>query len=468
MMKDLYFDIEAEKAVLGAILIEPDKVLFLLTEKKFVPEMFYDQKNQVIFRTIMSMRAKLQPIDVLTVQKRLMDKDNVCNAGGLDYLNSLLDSIPTAHHAEHYADAVVEKYRLRSLYLCLAEVPELIKSGISSEEITAKVMSEISSKVSINEGRNPVVLHNLSLEDARKAHDGEEKPGFDSFMLPLNDVFGGYIATNQYLIAGRPSDGKSTWAHNEVVHKAVFNKIPCAFLSLEMSERLLRDMMAGAIADVSVFNFRNGLYYDNQYDRMVKAYDMLANAPLYINDERMSIEQITSWLSFMIPKRGIKFVVLDYIQLIRQSRWNAHKSRNEQVADWSCQLKEIAKRFKVVNIILSQLSRAGNRTEDVTPAAPTLESLRDSGSLEQDADGVIFVYKKPHIEWVNFFSDNDWDVEVDVAKNRVGPIGKFPAKFVRRRQRFESLNDYESRSSGEQVSKSWNRELQFVTNNAKE
>lgn len=440
-----YHDSTAEQAVLGAIMLEPDRVWFEVQRQKLQPEAFHDEKNQIIFRTIAALRKSNSIVDVLTVYKRMLDKGNAERVGGMEYLNAALAVIPTVAHAAHYIAVLVEKYRLRKLNSCFGAIPMMVDEGLSSQEITAKLMSDVMAQIDIDERSDPAKLHKQSLEEAARAKETQEQPGIKSFMAPLNTIMGSYLPTNQYLIAGRPSDGKTTFTQNEVVHKAVALKVPCAFVSLEMSERLLRDTMAGALADVSLFNFRQGLFTEFGYSRMEKAYKDIEQSPIFITDERMTIEQIVSWLSFMVPKHGIKLVVLDYIQLIKPSRHSQTKSRNEQVAEWSCQLKETAKRLNVVNLIISQLSRGGFRNEGETPPPPTLEALRDSGSLEQDADGVMFVYKKPGLAWENFFSDRDWDVEIDLAKNRCGPIGKLPAKFVRRRQRFEDIPEYEKR-----------------------
>jgi replicative DNA helicase len=223
----------------------------------------------------------------------------------------------------------------------------------------------------------------------------------------------------------------------EAIHKAVVLRVPTAFVSMEMGEKLLREQMAGCMANVSAFAFRKGMYSPAQRQRMILAFDLLSKAPLFINDSRMSIEQTVAWLSSIIQKHKVRLVIADYIQLMKSSKGRGNLGRTEQVMEWSGELKEFFKKTGTSGIVLSQLSRQGIKLESVTPAAPMLEALRDSGAIEQDADVVIFVYKKPGEPMESFFSDRDWQSELSVAKNRVGPTGRTPVLFVRSRQRFQ-------------------------------
>jgi replicative DNA helicase len=197
-----------------------------------------------------------------------------------------------------------------------------------------------------------------------------------------------------------------------------------------------------------MFNVRLGLYTDHGMQRIRNAASVLAKLPIHINDRRMTIEELVAWLTYVVSRYGVKFAVVDYLQLIKPSGGNSH-SRNEQVLEWSARIKEASKRLNLVTLVLSQLSRGGDRIVTKTPAPPTLESFRDSGGIEQDADCAMLLYKEPDTDALEFFGDSDWRMETCVAKNRVGPTGTRPVRFVRRRQVFESVDGYEDRKKRE-------------------
>jgi len=435
-MSNQFQDIESEKAILGAVLLDYDRVLNLMNSKGFTADMLELSQHKVIFHTMESMHKAGKCIDVMTLEHRLVEKHNFEHAGGVGYCNMLLDSIPTMTHAEHYLDAVIEKYRLRMLRDCYYEITQKIENGESSGEIISGLMSSLSRHIDQEPAKNPSSLHEQSLKEAEDAQMQGRPAGLPSFLSTLSDTMGNYLPETMYVVAGRPSDGKTSLATCEAIHKAVILRVPTAFVSMEMGEKLLREQMAGLMANVSSFSFRRGMYSAEQRKRMVEAFRLLQNSPLFINDSRMTVEQVISWLSNMVAKNGVRFGVLDYIQLMKSSKGRGGVGRVEQVMDWSGELKGFSKKAGIPMMVLSQLSRQGIKLESATPAAPTLESLRDSGAIEQDADTIIFTYKKPGEPLEKFYSDFDWPMELSVSKNRNGPIGRVPVIFVRSRQRF--------------------------------
>jgi replicative DNA helicase len=436
------FDEGAEMAILGCILLEPDRTMFSLNELKFTAGMFYLRHHQIIYMTILSLATKHVPIEVMTVAERLRSKGNASKVGDVAYLNKLIDATPTALHAEYYAGVVVEKYRLRFLVGCCKSVEDCIGQGQTSEEIGATMMANIMAQMDAVPAGNPKSMHDQSMLNAKTAHDGGQRPGWPSFLAPINHFIGSYVPGQVYVIAGMPSNGKTSWTVCEIIHKAVELNVPCAFISMEMSEQTIRQNMAATLAGIDAFKFfMLGKYNDFEADAIKDAFDRLLKAPVYIADRRMTIEQIVSWLAFMVKKHGIRFVGLDYLQLIRFSAGQQQLSRNEQVMAWSSTLKESARRFNIALLLVSQLSRAGIKSRELTPPPPALEALRDSGSIEQDADVVIFIYKKPGEPYENFVTN--WEMEVDVAKSRGTPIGAVKAVFRRNRQSFVTLEDFE-------------------------
>jgi replicative DNA helicase len=441
-------NIEAERAVLGAIILEPGLSMGVVKERGVTPECFYDQRHGVIYRTLEALSASGKAVDVLTLMRRLEDKANVEKAGGRDYIVGMLDAIPTVSHLGHYIDEVLEKYRLRNLSRCVGTIGEMIDTGMSSAEIVSSVTASIVKNVDLGTPENPEQLHAESMSEFEKAQTGIHT-GMTAFLEPLNEVLGAYVPGNLYVVAGRPSDGKSSFAFQEVIHQAVECKVPCAIASLEMSSKLLREMMAGSMADVSMYAMRNGQFSPAQLAKVRESFDTLKQSPVQINDKRMTIDEIVAWVTYAHSRYGVRLFALDYIQLIRPSRNARHNSRNEEVQEWSACIKDLTKRLGLVTIMLSQLSRAGVRLQDKTPPPPTLEALRDSGCIEQDADCVIMLYKKPCIDCSAFFADADWQMEASVEKHRIGPTGIRPYVFVRRRQRIESIMQYEHRQERE-------------------
>ena len=457
-MNKQYSDTDAERAVLGAVLLDPTITLHLAKEKRLSPDAFSDQKNAIIFRTMDAMLAGGKAIDAMTVMRRLDDKGNIDKAGGREYITGLLDAIPTVTHAAHYLELIIEKQRLRNLAECVSIIPQMIGEGVPSSEVVSRVTSSIVSNVDLGSTESPEDLHRKSMDEFGGSRS-RKRAGFMSFLEPVNEIIGSYIPGNVYVIAGRPSDGKSSWAFQELIQQAVEHNIPCAMASLEMSSKLLREMMAGSLSDVSIYAVRNGTFSQQQLDKLRDSFNLLQAAPIFINDKRMTIDEILAWVSYMVARHGVKLFALDYIQLIRPSSYSGHKSRNEEVMEWSAAIKDITKRLNLVTLMVSQLSRAGIRLQDKTPPPPTLEALRDSGSIEQDADAVIMLYKKPGLDCSTFFADADWPMEASVEKHRIGPTGVRPYVFVRRRQKIESLLQYQNRKEREASCKSFSQPI---------
>jgi replicative DNA helicase len=438
----------AEQALLGCVLLDPERAMFLLNELKFVPEMFYSRAHQIIFLTMQGMATKRRHIDLITLIERLRAKGHAEEIGGSAYLNRLLDAPGSALAAPVYAEQLMEKYKLRNL-ISIAKMTELaVYDDQKADDISAEMVASLIKQQDADIDHDVKTIQDESMSIAETVHEGGPRPGWPSFLEPLNSIIGSYVPKHVYIVAGTPSNGKTTLVCNELVHKAVNLGVPAAFFSMEMSEREIRQNMAATLAGIDAFRFfLLGRYTDQEADSMKEAYAMLLKAPLYIIDRRMNIEQINSRIMFLVKKHGVRLFGLDYLQLIRYSRDAMRQSRNDQVAEWSAALHENAERFDFVLLLVSQLSRMGIKSRELTPPPPSLESLRDSGVIEQDADGVIFIYKKPGEPYENFITE--WPVVIDCCKHRGGPIGAIKAVFIRNRQKFESLESFEYRKKKE-------------------
>jgi len=444
------YDEQSEMALLGCILLDSERVMFLLNDMKFTPEMFYGRAHQVIFLSIQGMISQRRHVDVITLQERLRSKGHLDEVGGYLYLTRLMEAPSNSLAAPHYAEAVLEKHRTRKLVDIGRQIETSVMEGAGSAEISANLMEGLMEEQGRAEVIDPKTLHEASMQQAKTVHDGGQRAGWPSFLEPLNAILGSYLPGYVYIVAGSPSNGKTSLTCNEIAHKAVDLEVPSAFFSMEMSEQTIRQSMAATIAGVDAFKFfLMGRYNDLEADCVRDAFDKLLKAPLYIVDRRMTIEQINSRIAFLVKKHGVRFVGLDYLQLIRYSRTQQKLTRNEQVAEWSATLKEDALKFNFALLLVSQLSRLGIKSRELTPPPPALEALRDSGSIEQDADGVIFVYKKPGEPYDSFVTE--WPMEIDCAKNRGGPVGTIKATFRRNRQKFVSQQEFEQINKQQQL-----------------
>lgn len=436
------FDENAEMALLGCVLLDNERSLLVTNTLKFLPEMFYLRHHQVIYQTMLALASKHVPIEPVALLERLKSKHHDEEVGGLPYINRLMGAPITQCYVQHYAEQVIEKHRLRKLLDYTNRIESNIEEGQTAAEIGAALMNELTSQLDDAPEDDAKTLHEGSMKNAKVAHDGGSRPGWPSFLDPINYILGSYMPGRVYIVAGTPSNGKTTFAMNEILHKAVELNVPCAFLSMEMSEEIIRQTMAATLAGVDAFKFfMLGRYTDLEADAVQEAFTKLLKAPIFIVERRMNIEQIITRLIFLVKKHGVRFVGLDYLQLIRYSQGRQQLSRNEQVAEWSAALSEHAKKFKFALLLISQLSRIGMKSRELTPPPPSLEALRDSGCIEQDADGVIFIYKKPGEPYDSFVTD--WPMEIDVAKHRCGPVGATKAVFRRNRQRFVSEEVFE-------------------------
>lgn len=443
------FNPEIERALLGGLLLDCERTLAVVLMRGVKPEMFYIGRHVVAFNAILALHGRGRPVDALTIKMYLEDSGELDRAGGADYVTGHIDHMPSLGHLGGYLDEFMEHYRLRVLRDSARVVDDMIVNGAVSSDISARVITGITQSMDYYERDDAKEHLDQSLVDFENAKSGKF-PGYSTFIPSIGEILGVYVPSNMYVLGARPSDGKSTWAQNETLHMAMHHKVTCAFASMEMSAKLLREMMMGALAGVSIYNARLGMYTDSSMQRMRDAADKLAGLPIHINDRRMSVEELIAWLAYVVSRHGVKFAVVDYLQLMRPTRhMRRDHSRNEQVLEWSARIKEASKRLNIVTLVLSQLSRGGDRIVNKTPAPPTLEAFRDSGGIEQDADGALLLYKEPDIDALEFFGDKDWRMEVCVAKNRIGPTGTRPVRFVRRRQVFEGVDAYEKRKDVE-------------------
>ena len=432
-------NIDAEKSLLGCLMI--DKGAIFKVADLILPIDFYRKTNQVIYEACLDLFEKGEPIDLLSLANRLGGKEKLEEIGGNSYLTELVNSVPTARHVINYAKIVQRKRILRDLIDASYDI-ELLGHDESEDVavILDKAENRIFSIAQRNLTQNFVAIKD-SLADAFERIDALSKRkdgirGFATGFMKLDNILGGLQKSDLILLASRPSMGKSALAINIASYIACNDNLPVGIFSLEMSRDQVIDRLIAAEAGIDLWKLRTGRLShegdDDDFSRIRQALDTLSKAPIYIDDTpSMNILQIRSMARRLQSHKGLGLLVIDYLQLMQPR--NAIDSAVRQVTEISRSLKILARELNIPVLALSQLSRA---VEQRSPQIPRLADLRESGSLEQDADVVLFIYRedryRPETERKNM-------ADIIIAKHRNGPVGKVELYFDDSRVSFRNI-----------------------------
>ena len=432
---------EAERAVLGAILIKPEEAgpqaQELLTE-----EYFYHTAHVVIFREMMALMDSMSAIDMVTLTQRLQDKNQLEAVGGPTYLADLLMSVPSITNLEHYITIVTEKCMLRKLITasvdivgkCFEEQDNVVAWMDKVEQDIFKITSERSSSqtLAMNELIKNVMSSVEQLYDKKGGITGLPT-GYRDFDKLTSGLHEGEVV----VIAGRPSMGKTALALNIAEHLAVDNQIPVGILSLEMSADALVKRLLCSRAQVTLRSASDGFLSEKDFPRLTTVASQLMKAPIYIDDSaNLTVYQVRAKARRMKSQHDIRLLVIDYMQLMRAPSRRADLSRQVEVADISAGLKGLAKELKIPILVLSQLNRQPEARDE---GMPRMADLRDSGAIEQDADVVGLLVRSEVYE-----DDEDKRARLKgkatliIAKQRNGPTGDVPLTFLNEYARFEN------------------------------
>ncbi|MBI2024059.1 replicative DNA helicase [Candidatus Giovannonibacteria bacterium] len=439
-------NIEAEVSTLGALLIDGNSIYKVMDIVR--PEDFYRPQHQLIFKTIMELFDKREPIDVLSVSSRLREKNSLEQAGGVAYLTDLVNSVATASNVRYYSELVRKKRVLRDLIQVSGELTDL---GYRESEDTDALLDEAEKKIfslsqrSLHQKFTPL---GQSLEAAwdriDKLHKNKsELRGVPTGFKDLDNVLAGLQQSDLIILAARPSFGKTSLALDIARHASIHKNIPVGIFSLEMSTQQLVDRFIAAEAQVDLWKLRTGRLSDesDEFPRIRDALDRLSKAPLYIDDESSNnVLQMRAMARRLQADHGnLGLIVIDYLQLMQPR--TSSESMVQQITDISRSLKGLAKELNVPVLAVSQLSRA---VESRHPPTPRLSDLRESGSIEQDADVVLFIYREDRYKEN---SQRPNQAEIMIAKHRNGPLGKVNLYFNPDKASFVSLDknsDFES------------------------
>ncbi|MEK7629526.1 MAG: replicative DNA helicase [Patescibacteria group bacterium] len=431
--------IEAEESVLGALLMDKDAIIRVADILH--PEDFYKRSHNLIYNAILLLYEKSEPVDVLSLSNRLKEAGQLESVGGTSYLAGLVNSVPTASNVLHYAKIVRHKKILRDL---LSASQDIARLGWQENQDIELVLDEAEKRIfsiaerSLKQDFMPI---RSALEDAferiDKLHKGDGAlRGVPTGFTDLDHYLAGLQKSDLVILAARPSLGKTSLALNIASNVAIKEKTPVGIFSLEMSKEQLVDRMLASEAGVDLWRLRTGRLSmdgeDSDFSRIQEAMGILAEAPIFIDDAASSnIIQMRTMARRLQAEHGLGLIVVDYLQLMEGR--NNNESRTQEISEISRSLKNLARELNVPVLALSQLSRA---VETRSPQIPRLSDLRESGSIEQDADVVLFIYRedreKPNTEKKNV-------AEIHIAKHRNGPTGKVDLYFDADRVQFRDL-----------------------------
>jgi len=429
-------NLEAEQFVLGALLIDKNAIIKIADLVEAAD--FYRDANGLIFSAMSELYAKHEPIDILSLTDKLEEKNQLATVGGRAYLAQLANSVGTASNLEYYATLIQKKATLRRLITAAADIAEL---GYREGEEVDKVLDTAEQKLFtvsqkfLKQSFSPIdSLLASAFDRIDELHKQSGKlRGLATGFVDLDKLLAGLQKSDLVILAARPSVGKTTLALDIARQAAVINKVPVGIFSLEMSKEQLVDRLICAQADVSLWKMRTGQLSENETDddfsKIGQAMGELAEAPIYIDDSAgLNIMEIRTKARRLQMEKGLGLVVIDYLQLM-EGRGRYQDNRVQEISEISRSLKIIARELNVPVLALSQLSRA---VEQNKPAIPKLAHLRESGSIEQDADVVIFIYRKSTDR--NYRAEELTDgektkAEIYIAKHRNGPIGTVHLRF---------------------------------------
>ena len=432
-------NVEAEQSVLGSLMLDKEAIMkvvdFLLVKD------FYKGTHQAVYKSMIDLFERREPIDILSVTNKLKDAKDLEGVGGQAYLAELVNSVPTASNVAHYAKIVQRKRILRELIGASYDIAQL---GYKEEEDIDVLLDEAEKRIfGISEtslSQNFVQVKS-SLEEAFERIDKLHRQeggtrGVPTGFADLDNYLAGLQKSDLIVLAARPGLGKTSLALDIARNVAINAKVPVGLFSLEMSQEQLIDRLIASQADVDLWRIRTGNLSskgeDNDFMRIQNALGTLSEAPIFIDDAPSpTIIQMRAMARRLQAEHGLGLIVVDYLQLIQPRTMSDNVV--QQITEISRALKALARELHVPVLALSQLSRA---VEQRSPQIPRLSDLRDSGSIEQDSDVVLFIYRDVRD---NEDSDKRNQAEVHIAKHRNGPLGKVPLYFDEKRVSFRDM-----------------------------
>jgi replicative DNA helicase len=432
--------VEAEQGVLGSMLISPRDAIAECVEK-INEEHFYIPAHQTIYTVLVELWNAGQAIDLITFTQVLRDRNLLDAVGGAAFVTSLFTFVPTAANIEYYIDIVRDKYLLRSI---IAAATESVRRAYEEQDEVSNLLDEVEQKIfAVGEDRFKGQM--LSMKDqVMEAIESIEKlyerkggiTGISTGFIELDRMTSGLHPAEMIVIAARPSMGKTALVMNIVEHASVNDKLPVGVFSLEMSSQQLVQRLLCSRARVNLQKVRDGFLAERDFPSLTAAASKLAEAKIFIDDSAgLSILELRAKARRLKAQHDVQLLVIDYLQLLRSTSRRAQDNRQLEISEISAGLKGLAKELKIPVIVVAQLNR---QPEQRTGGKPRLSDLRESGSIEQDADLVgLLVRPELYEEDEEARAERSGEAELIIAKQRNGPVGEIPLTFLKEFTRFE-------------------------------
>jgi len=439
-------DIEAEKAVLGSLLIDGEAIFKVAAFIR--PEDFFSPENQLVYEACFNLYQRNEGINQITVAHELVQKGKFEEVGGAAYLSHLVFMVPTSLHIEHFAQIVLRSAVMRRLISAGSQITALgYEADVEVDTVLSRA-EDILFKVRQRQSHQDFVpirqILGQYFEETGPQPAGEEIAHILTSFVAVDDILGGLQRSDLIVMGARPSAGKTSLALNIARNAAVNQKACVALLSLEMSREAVVQRLLASEANVDSKSVRLGTYTERQERRIMEASGILSEAPIYIDDSpQMRVVEMRGKVQRLHRERTVDLVIVDYLQLIQGAIKS--ESRVQELSDITRSLKALAREIDAPVLAISQLSRA---VEWRASHKPQLSDLRDSGSIEQDADVVLFISRDEM-----YFNEDEWkkdhDIEIEpypkgiadiiIAKHRNGPTGEVRLRFEARTARFEDI-----------------------------
>ncbi len=446
------YNIEAEESLLGSMLISRDAIISVIDIAS--AEDFYRKSNQEIFNIIIELYVKGEPADPITAADNLKKKGLLDEVGGKTYIHSLISNVPLAANAEYYAQIVRNNSILRKLIYAATEiatmgyeVPEDLYSTVDrAQQLIFEIYKDLSSGGEKNKAAVMKDIVSEAYELIEVLHEAKSDiSGIPSGYIDYDHLTSGFQSSDLIVIASRPGMGKTSFVLGVARNIAMRTKIPVAIFSLEMSKQQVAQRLMSAESKINLSNLRNGKIEDSQWAQLARAVERLSECKIYIDDTAfLTVMDLRARARMMVSTNNVKLIIVDYLQLM-QSTTNYRGNKVLEITEISQNLKGIAKELNIPVIAVSQLSR---EVEKRDKKRPFLADLRESGSIEQDADVVAFVYRDDYYEEDE--TKHTGKAEIKIAKHRNGPTGKVYMYFNKEFALFSNLSkSYQTEDRGE-------------------
>ena len=433
-------NIEAERSVLGAMLIKKEAI----TEAQEIlqPEDFYRETHKIVFEAMMTLAENNEAVDIVTLTEELRKRDQFEKVGGMPFVTDLANAVPTAANVKFHAQIVREKAELRRLIDAATEIAGAAYEG--TDDI-ADIMDNAEKKIlAISGSRETTGFEPVkrilmrTFEQINKVYDSPGAlTGLPTGFKDLDKMTSGLQPSDLILVAARPSMGKTAFTLNIATYVGLQGHT-VAFFSLEMSKEQLMQRMLCSEGGIDSQRLHTGQITDDEWSRLVETADKLNRAPIYIDDTAgITVMELRSKARRLKAEHGLDLIVIDYLQLMQGRSSKGNDSRQQEISEISRSLKALARELNVPLVALSQLSRS---VESRQEKRPMLSDLRESGSLEQDADIVMFLYREDYYDQE---TERKNITEVIIAKHRNGPIGTIELFFQKEFTKFRDLSHME-------------------------